>query len=154
MLVETEERRDVLISILCNKKIPFKCEFKRLNESGVNNYKFHKKLFALFDFAYEAWEPGELQDLRFAGQKPQKNFDRFRKDLTILAGYFEYLPRLNGEPRVEAKSLKFDLMDDGEKERLYSNVINVVLQRILVNYDRPGLEEVLRRYENQLLEFD
>ncbi|MCK4499912.1 DUF1367 family protein [Candidatus Babeliales bacterium] len=107
------------------------------------NYRFHKKMFALLNFAFDHWQPGKLQDPKWKGIKPEPNFDRFRKDLIILAGFYEAHYRVNGEVRIEAKSIKFGKMDETEFSELYNKVINVVLQKILVNYSRDELDNVI-----------
>jgi len=43
-----------------------------------NNAKFHAKIFALANLAYEAWEPSEVT---YKGEVVAKNFDQFRDDL-------------------------------------------------------------------------
>lgn len=106
----------------------------------VNNPAFHRKIFALAHLAFEAWEPEARE---YKGEAIQKNFDQFREDITILAGFFETRVRLNGEIRFIAKSWSFDSMDDIEKERLYNAIINVVLSRILTKYTRNDLDRVL-----------
>ena len=111
-----------------------------------NNLGFHKKMFALTNFAYENWEPSEKEH---KGVPIEKNFDQFREDLTILSGHYETRIRLNGEIRYIAKSWSFASMEDDEKERLYNGIINVVLKYILTNYKREDLDEVIE----QLLAF-
>src|SRR5688500_12101092 len=79
----------------------------KLKLSRVRNVKFHRKFFALLHFAYEFWDPPVLPD--DPEQKwrkhvtPEKNFEQFRKDVTILAGYYQAYYRVNGEVRIEAK---------------------------------------------------
>ena len=107
------------------------------------NYQFHKKYFALLKFSYENWEPGKLSGKKFEGVKPEKTFDRFRADLTILAGHFRQVIRVNGEMVIEPKSISFANMSEDEFEELYSNTINVVLKKILTNYDREQLDNVI-----------
>lgn len=106
----------------------------------ANNPAFHRKMFALFNVAFEAWEP-EVKE--YKGQPVQKNFDRFRKDLTILAGFYETTINLKGEIRLEAKSLNFSNMEQDEREQVYSAVIDVVLAKVLTNYTRADLDRVV-----------
>ena len=117
-------------------------DFKR-----VRNYKFHKKYFALLDFAFEQWEP--CDGLTYQGMPVAKNKERFRKDLIILAGFYESTVNLRSEVRLEAKSISFGLMDEVEFEQLYNATVDVVLRRILTRYTRQDLDEVI----NQLLRF-
>lgn len=117
-------------------------DFKR-----VRNYKFHKKYFALLDFAFEQWEPRD--GLTYQGMPVAKNKERFRKDLIILAGFYESTVNLRSEVRLEAKSISFGLMDEVEFEQLYNATVDVVLRRILTRYTRQDLDNVI----NQLLAF-
>jgi hypothetical protein len=112
----------------------------------VRNLPFHRKIFALFNFAFDAWEPTEPT---YKGQVVRKNFKQFRNDLVVLAGFFETAITLRGEARVTAKSLSFDSMPQEEFDLVYSAVIDVVLQKILTNYTRDDLDNTI----NQLLEF-
>lgn len=107
-----------------------------------NNLQFHKKMFALANLAFDAWEPAEKE---YKGAPIAKNFDQFREDITILAGFYETHIRLNGDIRFKAKSWSFASMSDDEKEKLYSSIINVVLSRILTNYTREDLDEVVEQ---------
>jgi hypothetical protein len=107
----------------------------------VRNYRFHKKYFALIKFAFDQWEPkGELS---YKGMPVQKNLQRFRKDIAILSGFFETTVNLKGEVRLEAKSISFSQMDEIEFEELYQATITIILSRILKNYTRENLDEVV-----------
>lgn len=108
----------------------------------ANNVAFHRKMFALFTVAFEAWEPEAKE---YKGQPVQKNFDRFRKDVTILAGFYETTINLKGEIRLEAISLSFDSMEQDEREKVYSAVIDVVLKKVLTNYTRDDLDRVVEQ---------
>lgn len=108
------------------------------------NYKFHKKLFTLLNFLYAHWEPAELQDPKWEGVVPKKSFDQFREDITILAGFYDALYRVDGSVRIVAKSIAYSKMSQEEKEQLYSNIIDVGLEKILVNYNKEELDAVMR----------
>lgn len=110
------------------------------------NPRFHRKFFALLNVAFDAWEPGIKEH---KGMPVQKNFDRFRKDITISAGFYDVVVNLKGEVRAEAKSINFSSMEDDEFADLYSAVINVILAKILTNYSRDDLDNVV----NQVLGF-
>jgi hypothetical protein len=111
-----------------------------------NNPAFHRKLFALFNLAFEAWEPDTKE---YNGEKVSKNFDQFRNDITVLAGFYEASVNFKNEVRLTAKSLNFSAMEQDEREKLYSAVLDVVLQRVLTRYTKDDLENVI----NQLLGF-
>lgn len=103
------------------------------------NYRFHKKYFALLNHAFDCWEP--MQE--YKGRPIEKNFDRFRKDVQIMAGYYDIVANLKNEPRYESKSISFGSMSEDEFEKLYSAVIDVVLKYILKNYTKDDLENVV-----------
>jgi hypothetical protein len=111
------------------------------------NYKFLKKYFALLNVGFENWEPGEVDSKH---GKPEKNFDRFRADCTILAGYFETTIRLDGSVRIEPKSISFANMEEEEFEKLYSATINVFLKHV---YGAGMSREEVDRIVNQYMEF-
>ena len=97
-------------------------EFKK-----VRNYRFLKKYFALLKVGFDNWNPGEI-DSKYG--TPEKNFDRFRADLTILAGFYETTIRLDGSVRIEPKSISFASMSEDEFEKLYSRTVDVLLKHV------------------------
>lgn len=115
-----------------------KGEFKR-----VRNYKFHKKLFALLNLAYEYWEPGEINT---KWGKPQKHFETFRKNAIILAGYGEPVFNIDGTFKMEAKSISFANMDEHEFQDLYSKVLDVLLERSLKGMSRDEVEDLTEKF--------
>lgn len=105
-----------------------------------NNVQFHRKLFALANYAFDCWEPGERE---YKGQKIEKNFDQFRDDITILAGFYTTVFRLDGTFRHIPDSWSFARMDDEKKERMYNGIINAVLKHVLRNTTRADLDTVV-----------
>jgi len=118
-------------------------EFRKMRNAG-----FHRKFFALLDLAFEYWEPGEINSKYGV---PEKNFERFRKDLIILAGYFHLVIRLDGTTRPEADSISFAKMDNDEFQKLYSNVLNVILKKIPMMAEIG--EERINELTDKFLEF-
>lgn len=114
-------------------------ECMALHMTFPRNSRFHRKFFALLRLGFDAWTPEEVPH---AGAPAEKQFDRFRRDVTILAGYFDRVFGVDGSMRLEARSISFASMDDAEFEQLYSAVADVLLQRVLVNYQ--GRAEVDR----------
>lgn len=108
----------------------------------MRNPRFHRKFFALLQIGFDAWEPPEQE---FRGLPVQKNFERFRKDCVIAAGFYEPVANLKGEVRAEAKSVSFSNMEDAEFEKVYSAVADVILQRVLRNYTRADLDRVVEQ---------
>lgn len=106
------------------------------------NPRFHRKFMALLNLAFDAWEPVQAT---YKGQVVGKNFDQFRRDITILAGHYEMAVNLKGETRLTAKSISFANMDEAEFSELYNSACNVILQRVLTTYSREQLDEVMER---------
>jgi hypothetical protein len=110
-------------------------EIKRLR-----NYRFLKKYFALMNYAFGVWEP---ECLEYKGKQVGKSFKQFRKDITILAGYYTLTENVKGEVRAEADSISFGKMDDDKFETLYSKTIDVLLRLIFKNYTREDVDKVV-----------
>ena len=104
------------------------------------NGKFHRKFFAMLNVGFDAWEPPEKE---YRGLPAQKNFERFRKDCVIAAGYYDVVANLKGEVRAEPKSISFARMEEPDFEKVYSAVANVLLQRVLTKYTRADLDRVV-----------
>ena len=115
------------------------------------NAKFRRKWWALAQFAFGLWSD-TMPEQEYRGHPVQASFERFRKDLTILAGRFHPVWTAKGEMRVEADSLSWASMDDEQFEAFYSATINAVLSKILTN---TKLNEAdLRAHVERALEFD
>lgn len=123
----------------------------KLSCTQVRNYEFHKKYFALLNMAFDYWEPPENRATKvLVGVTPEKNFDRFRKDIAILAGFYNATYRLNGLVRLEAKSISFHSMSEDEFEELYTKTIDVIIKHVMHIYTDEALRSVL----NQVEEFE
>lgn len=109
------------------------------------NLQFHRKYFALLDYAFDHWEPVVLPDPRLAkhGVSAIKNKEQFRADLTILAGYYTAHVRIDGSTRIMPMSISFASMDEDQFGKLYQATINVILQRVLNNYTEEDLNRVV-----------
>lgn len=105
-------------------------ETVRCQVAQIRNYEYHKKWFSLIKFAFDTWTE-TAPEREYHGQQVQPNFDRFRRDITILAGFFTPVFAVNGEVRLEAHSISFANMDQETFENLFSKTIDVILQKIL-----------------------
>lgn len=114
----------------------------------MRNFEFHKKWFSLVKFAFDAWTE-TAPEREYKGVQVQPNFERFRKDLTILTGNFKPVFAINGEVRLEADSISFASMDQETFEKLFSKTIDVILAKILAKGQyteaqlRNAVEEVM-----------
>ena len=106
---------------------------------------FHRKFFALLNLGYEAWEPARKRKT-YKGMPVEKNFEQFREDVTILAGYYHQTFDLSGRMCLKAKSISFGKMEESEFEKLYSAVADVLLGKVLQSYaGRAELDEIVDR---------
>lgn len=104
------------------------------------NLKHHRRLFAALNLAFEAFEPVT----EFKGRPVQKSFERFRKDVIILAGHYDIVANVKSEVRYEAKSISFGNMSQDDFDRLYNDVVNVLLREVLKNYTRSDFDKVIQ----------
>lgn len=117
----------------------------------ARNVRFHRKGMALFRLAYDVWEP--LTPLEYKGLPVAKDFERFRKDMTILAGFYKAIYNARGEVRLEAESLRFSSMSEERFEEVFNAVLNVVWSRVLKAAGYASVEDVEEVIE-ELLRFD
>jgi len=113
----------------------------------VRNPKFHRKYFALLNIGFDNWAPGEIDCDHGV---TERNFDRFRKDIAILCGYYDIVARLDGSARAEARSISFAKMEEKEFEDLYSKTIDIFLKRI---YGKDMTAEEIDRIVKEYLRF-
>ena len=85
------------------------CEIKR-----PRNYKLLKKFMALIN-------------LCFQNQEQFSNIDDLRAELTIEAGYYVSYYNLQGVETRRPKSISFASMEEDEFEKLYSDVLDVII---------------------------
>lgn len=122
----------------------------RVDVRQIRNYKFLQKWFTLAKYAFDLWVE-RVPPKEYKGQPVKPSFDRFRKDLIILAGHYDATFNAKGEIRLEAKSISFASMGEDEFEKLYSDTIDVVLQKILAGTKLT--EEQLRNHVEAVLAY-
>lgn len=117
----------------------------RVKYSFMRNLYFHRKYFALLNFAFDYWEPVTT----WAGLPVQKNFDKFRKDIAIAAGFCDLVATIDGKGKLEARSISFASMDEEEFGKLYYKTIDVLIDYILKNYEPEYVDQTI----NEILRF-
>ncbi len=122
----------------------------RVEVKQIRNYKFLQKFFCLAKYAFDIWSE-TIPQKEYKGQPVKPDFDRFRRDLIILTGRFDATYNARGEVRLEAKSISFGSMGEDEFEKLYSDTIDVVLQKILTGTKLT--EDQLRNYVDNVLAY-
>jgi len=124
----------------------------RAKYAQPSNSLFHRKLFALLNFAFDYWQPDiEIHDK--LGIVPEKNFDRFRADVLILSGFRKLVVNVKGEVRYEAESISFANMDDTRFHEVYKAVFGTCWRLVLKNV-QGMTEQVAHNTINTLLSFD
>ena len=108
---------------------------------------YHRRVFALLKFAYENTDPIQIE---YKGHTITQSFDRFRKDLVIIAGFYSWDVNSRGEVRAVADSLKYSKCNQEKVERVYSALLDVIAERIFqgtyTNKQLSDLSEQWMRY--------
>lgn len=102
----------------------YEYEFKK-----PRNYMFLKKFFALVNLVYQ-------------NQEQYNNIEHLRRDLIIESGNYDLRYDLNGVEVREAKSISFAKMSQKDFDKLYSDVIDVIIKYF--HFDK---EEILLNVE-------
>ncbi|EED0778305.1 DUF1367 family protein [Escherichia coli] len=90
---------------------------------------------------------GVFQRYQMKCKSVSKKSPRYiRKNLTILAGFYDVVTTIRGEVRYRAKSLSYANMDQDEFERCYNAMINAALKHVFGRSNNPELN-------NRLLSF-
>lgn len=122
----------------------------RMDLSEMRNGAYFRKWWALVKVAFEAWSDG-LPYQEYHGEQVLPDFERFRKDVTIMAGFCRPVWNAKGELRLEAESLQWSKMTEDRFDQLYSATINVILSKIL---PQGGMTEAsLREWASRVMEF-
>lgn len=114
------------------------------------NYGFHKKAFELVKLAFGHHCESFGEGVTYKGIPVEPDFERFREDMTILAGYYTATFCITGEVKLRAKSWAFGSMGQEEFEKFYSALINVALKNI---YRGQYSEAELQKMVNDVLGF-
>lgn len=117
------------------------------------NYKFFKKMHALCRLCYDYFGDtiANREPMKYRGQDVHTSYDMFRKEMTVLAGFYTASYSLNGKVRLEADSWSFAQCDDEKREKIYSAFIDVALKHVFqLTIDEKTLNEMVAN----VLEFD
>ena len=110
------------------KKIP-QGEILEYEVKIGRNVAFHRKYFAMLNMAFQ-------------NQEEFKSFELFREAIQIGAGFFERKQRLHGEEIIDSKSISFAKMDEEEFSRLYTSVMDTIIDYF--GWDKKGFESELQ----------
>lgn len=96
----------------------------------TRNPQFHRKVFAFFNFCFQHWSADKTEWEHF---DERMQFDTFRKNLTVLAGYKNISYTIDGRMRAEAQSLSYGNMEQAEFEACYQALISAAIKHIFAN---------------------
>ena len=106
------------------------------------NVKFHRKLFSLLHLAFDLWEVPA--DRLHAGEPVRKDFEKFREDITILAGHYDSVFGVDGSVRLVARSISFANCDEHQFQEVYRGVLDVVWDKVFRQAHFRDKDEVER----------
>lgn len=119
----------------------------------MRNGAFFRKWWALVKLGYDYWSEG-AETIEYKGQRVLPEFERFRKDVTIMAGFYRPVVNLKGELRIEPESLQWAKMTEERFAKLYNATIQVMLQRVFNGkVCKKWTEAELRSVAEQILSF-
>lgn len=119
----------------------------------MRNGAFFRKWWALVKLGYDYWSENAAT-IEFKGVRVLPEFDRFRKDVTILAGFYRPVVNLKGEVRIEPESLQWAKMTEERFGKLYDATIQVMLQKVFNGtLCAQWSEEQLRSVAEQITRF-
>lgn len=101
----------------------------------VRNPVLHKKFFALLRLAYDNM-PEYLSERFFTPEV-------FRSELLIRAGHCEIYYDFEGNEKYKARSINYETLDDIEFSKVYSDVLNVILQKVLTESTEEEISDML-----------
>lgn len=117
------------------------------------NGAYFRKWWALVQVGYDYWADN-AKTLEFRGKPVLPNFDRFRRDVTISAGFYYPVVNLKGEIRIESESLAWASMDEDRFNQLYDATVRVLLARVFNGeVCKHWTEAELRSVVQQVSEF-
>lgn len=125
-------------------------EVVRADVVRPRNLNFFRKWWALVKVGYELWEE-TCPRHQHKGMDVLPEFERFRRDVTILAGFAKPVVNIRGELRLEAESLAFGNMTEDRFDKLYSATIDVLLQKVLTG--KGVSESQLRNMADLVMDF-
>lgn len=122
-----------------------RCDIKEMR-----NGKFFRKWWALVKVAFDLWTD-TMPNVNYKGVEIEPSFDRFRKDLTVLSGYYDPVFNVRGEVRMEPKSLQWSKMNESEFNELYQKTLTTIVNKIIPH--RKMTEEELSLWADRVMEF-
>ncbi len=112
----------------------------RLDVVQMRNGAFFRKWWALVKTGFDYWAE-TCEPIEYKGQPVLPDFERFRKDVTILAGFYRPVWNAKGELRVEAESLAWASMSEERFGQLYNATVTTLLKLVFNGKRGPNWTE-------------
>lgn len=122
----------------------------RCEVTEMRNGKFFRKWWALVKLAFDIWTE-TVPNQEYKGIEVTPNFNRFRKDVTILSGYYDPVFNVKGDLRMEPKSLKWSQMSEQDFNVLYEATLTTILNKIIPH--KKMTEQQLRDWAEKVMHF-
>lgn len=122
----------------------------KVKMAQARNYAFLKKTMVLFQVAFDYYCEHGIGTMEYRGQKVEPSKERFRKDLTILAGHYTPTFDIRGNVRLEATSLSYANCTEEQAQAIYQSVITAALKNV---YGGSMTEVALQEWIDKLLRF-
>lgn len=109
--------------------------------------QLRRRWFKLLKFAFQYWDPPALSN----GIVPRPNFDRFRKLVTIMSGFYRERSHPDGSATVDALSTAVGEMSAEDFAVLYRETNQILIDRVLAA--KGFTQEQIDRAVDQLLRY-
>lgn len=107
----------------------------------TRNPSFHGKVFKFLTFCFEHWSSDKTH---WENMSTPAQFDSFRKELTILAGYKVVNYSIDGLTfTVEAQSLSYASMTQEEFEQCYTALTNEAMKTVFKSSCRGTYDKLI-----------
>lgn len=122
----------------------------RTKITQMRNERFFRKWWTLVSVGFDIWAE-TAPPREYKGEAVLPDRERFRKDITILAGHHHAVFNVKGEMRLEADSIAWGSMDEESFEQLYQKTITVILNKVLASSGMT--EERLNQWVDRVMEY-
>lgn len=114
----------------------------RCQISEMRNGPFFRKWWTLATLAFSL-SSERMTPRVHKGRQVLPSFNAFRKDLVILAGYYDVTYKYDGTLRLEAQSMQWSKMTEDTFTKVYSATIDAILQKVLPGMDEAELDRAV-----------
>jgi hypothetical protein len=99
----------------------------------------HNRFFAMLRFAFDYWEPPAMQ---IGNMSAVKEFETFRENVIVMAGFRYPVINTDGSFTWKAKSISFDDMAPEDFNKCYQACFSVLYDMVLSSVEGMSLHEI------------